>query len=207
MKTLLHIDSSPRSGRSCSRQLTAHFARAWQDANPDSLIRHRDLGRRPVPLVSEDWIAGVFSRPEDRSEAQQAAIAISDELIEEVLQATHLVIGAPMHNFGITACLKAWFDQIIRVGRTIEHPGYRGLVTGKRIAVIATRGLDYRADGPLAGSDAQVPYLRQLLGFLGMTDVKVVCVDNLAAEELRGRSMEMAMVQVERVAASFAGSP
>jgi FMN-dependent NADH-azoreductase len=111
MKTLLHIDSSPRGERSHSRQLTAQFARAWRSANPDGTVVHRELGLTPVPLVSEDWIAAAFSNPADRTSAQSAAIAVSDELVDELVAADEVVIGAPMYNFGVTASLKAWIDQ------------------------------------------------------------------------------------------------
>jgi FMN-dependent NADH-azoreductase len=106
MKTLLHIDSSPLAGRSHSRQLTARFARAWRNAHPDGMVVHRELGLTPVPLVSEDWIAAAFSSPTDHTDAQRAAIAVSNELVDELLAADEVVIGTPMYNFSVTASLK-----------------------------------------------------------------------------------------------------
>lgn len=111
MKTLLHIDSSPRAERSQSRRLTTRFVEAWRDRNPDGTIIHRELGLTPPPLITEDWIAAAFSNPADRTAAQRAAIAVSDELVDELMAADEIVIGAPMHNFGVTASLKAWIDK------------------------------------------------------------------------------------------------
>lgn len=198
MRTLLQIDSSPRLERSHSRQLTAHFAGLWRRAHPDGAVIHRELGLIPVPLISEDWIAAAFSKPVDRTPAQRAAIAVSDELIDELMAADELVIGAPMYNFGVSASLKAWIDQIVRIGRTVEYPSYTGLVTGRKATIIATRGLRYERGGPMAEFDAQVPYLKRILGFIGITDVSVVCVDGLAgADQARQESMDRARAEVD----------
>ena len=202
MKRLLHIDSSPRRERSDSRQLTAHFARCWQETNPGGVVIRRDLGLRPPPFVNEAWIAAAFSRPADRTPEQRDAIAVSDELIDELLAADEIVIGAPMYNFAVSAALKAWIDQIVRVGRTVETPTFAGLVRGKRVVLIVARGLDGLAPGEfMAGADAQVPYLRQILAFIGITDVSVVYAGHLTGpEEARRRNLERARREVEALA-------
>ena len=202
MKVLLHIDSSPRGERSHSRQLTAQFARAWRRANPDGAVVHRELGLTPLPLVSEDWIAAAFSSPAGHTPAQKAAIAISDELVDELVNADEVVIGAPMYNFGVTASLKAWIDQVVRVGRTVEYPSYAGLIKGKKVTIVATRGGEgYGPGEPMAQFDAQVPYLKQILGFIGITDVSVVCASNLAGPgEARRSSLDRALAAIEALA-------
>ena len=202
MKKLLHIDSSPRGERSYSRQLTAHYVECWREANPDSLVMRRDLALTPPPMVSEIWIAASFTNPADRTPAQRAAIACSDELIDELLAADEIVIGAPMYNFAINATLKAWIDQIVRVGRTVEVPSYTGLVRGKRAVIVAARGLNGLAPGEfMAGADSQVPYLRQILAFIGITDVAVVYAGHLTGpDKARLESVEKALGEVEALA-------
>lgn len=198
MKRLLHIDNSPREP-SWSRQLTAHFARLWQRVHTDGDIVYRDLGLKPVPNVSQDWIAAVFSAPADHTPPQRAAIAVSDALVTELLAADEIVIGAPMHNFSVSTSLKAWIDQVVRIGRTVELPSYVGLVTGKRTTIITTRGGRGMNPGePMAHMDAQVPYLKQILGFIGITDVSVVYAGNLAGPEAaRQKSLSAAFVAID----------
>lgn len=204
MPTLLHIDSSPRAERSHSRHLTAQYARAWQAAHPGGNVVHRELGLTPLPLVSEAWIAAAFSNPADHTPEQQAAIAVSDELVAELFAADELVIGAPMYNFTVPASLKAWVDQVVRVGRTFEYPSYQGLVTGKRATVITVRGgASYGPGEAMARLDAEVPYLKSILGFIGITDVSVVYAGNMAgADEARQGSLDKAGAEISELAAA-----
>ena len=203
MKTLLCLDSSPRAERSHSRQLTAYYSQAWQAAHPDGTVVHRELGITPVPFVSEDWIAGAYSDPAGHTPEQQAAISVSNELVDELFAADELLIGAPMYNFGVPASLKAWIDQVVRVGRTFEYPSYQGLVTGKRATVITARGgAGYGPGEAMAHLDAEVPYLKQILGFIGITDVAVIYADNTAgADEVRESSLAKAKSKIEELAA------
>ena len=203
MKTLLHIDSSPRGERSYSRQLTAQFVKDWRRANPGGTVVHREIGLTPPPLISEDWICAAFSCPSDYTSAQRAAIAFSDELVDELLAADEVVIGAPMHNFSIPASLKAWIDQVVRVGRTVHYPSFTGLVEGKKVTIIATRGgTGFGPGEPMAHVDAQVPYLKLILGFLGITDITVVCAGSLAgSEEARQNSLNRAVAQITELVA------
>ena len=203
MKTLLRLDSSPRGERSHSRQLTELYTQAWQQAHPDGKVVQRDLGRQPVPLVSEDWVAAAFSNPADHTAEQQAAIAVSNELVDELFAADELLIGAPMYNFSVPASLKAWIDQIVRVGRTFEYPSYQGLVTGKKATIITARGgAGYGPGEAMAHLDAEVPYLKSILGFIGITEVAVVYVGSLAgSDEVRQSSLENAQAEVQDLAA------
>lgn len=202
MKTLLHIDSSPRGARSQSRMLTARFAAIWREANPDGSVIHRDVGRNPLPVVSEDWIAAAFSDPASHGDAQREAIGISNELVDELLAANDVLIGAPMYNFTVNAALKAWVDQVVRVGRTVEYPSYSGLLKGKRATILTTRGGSGMNPGePMEQLDALVPYLNQILGFIGISDVSVIYVAGLAgAEEERLKNIEKAFLEIETTA-------
>jgi FMN-dependent NADH-azoreductase len=202
MKTLLCIDSSPRGERSNSRRLTGQFTKAWLGSHKDGEVVRRDLGAVPVPTVSEDWIAAAFSNPSAHTPAQRAAIASSDELIDELLGADEVLIGAPMYNFSVTASLKAWIDQVVRVGRTVEYPSFAGMVHGKRATIISTRGgPGMEPGGSMAHLDAQVPYLRQILGFIGIRDFSVVYAGSLAgSEEESQSSMDKAAAEIEDLA-------
>ena len=203
MKTLLRLDSSPRTERSHSKQLTASYARIWQEAHPDGKVVHRDLGVKPPPFVTEAWIAAAYSNPADHTPELRTALAPSNELIDELLAADALVIGAPMYNFGVPASLKAWIDQVVRVGRTIELPSLRGLVADKPTTIITVRGgASYGPGEAMAHLDFEVPYLKTGLGFLGLTSISVVYVGNLSGgDEMRRSSLEKARAEIGQLAA------
>ncbi|MBS1827433.1 MAG: NAD(P)H-dependent oxidoreductase [Acidobacteria bacterium] len=200
MNTLLLVDSSPRPQRSCSRRLSAHFVEAWRKAHPNGQVMHRDLSLAPLPMVTEDWIAAAVTAPAERTAEQQAAIAVSDALIDEMLGAGTIVIAAPMYNFGIPAALKAWIDQVVRIGRTVA-PTYRGLLQGKQAVILATRGLGYGAGEAQEHDDAQVPYLRRILQFMGISEIAAICADHMTGPDaLREQSIQRALMAVEEAA-------
>ncbi|NEQ23650.1 MAG: FMN-dependent NADH-azoreductase, partial [Microcoleus sp. SIO2G3] len=120
MAHLLHIDSSPRGERSHSRRLTREFIDAWMQAHPTDVVTYRDVGRNPAPHVDEPWIAAAYTPPAQRTPQLQEAIRISDQLVDEFLSADVYVIGVPMYNLSIPSTLKAYIDQIVRIGRTFE---------------------------------------------------------------------------------------
>jgi FMN-dependent NADH-azoreductase len=191
MPTLLHLDASPRSDRSVSRQLTHAFADAWKESNPDREIIYRDLGHNPVPLVTETFIAAVYTPPEKRSPELRAAISTSDQLILELQTATDYVFGVPMYNFSVPAGFKAYIDQIVVPGRTYAYAadgsGSRiGLLKGKKATVIMSRGWLYRDGSPLSSCDLQESWIRMILGFVGVTDLEFVAAEGIANLE-RGK--------------------
>ncbi|MGV0028287.1 FMN-dependent NADH-azoreductase [Phormidesmis priestleyi] len=183
MTHILHLDSSPRGDRSLSRALTKQFIHLWKQIHPNATVTYRDLGHYPVSPIDEAWIAAAFSPSTELSPSLEAALMISDELIDELLAADLLIFGIPMYNYSVPANFKAYIDQIVRVGRTfiIGSDGYEGLVHGKRALVITTRG------GSYAGSslDFQEPYLRAVFEFIGITDLTFIHAENLSmgAEE------------------------
>jgi FMN-dependent NADH-azoreductase len=193
MPSLLVIEVSPRTASSTSRTLTARFVQKWQAEHPGGTVILRDLARSNLPFVDESWIAGVFTPPEQHSPEVVSAMKISDELIAELKSADHLVIGTPLYNFNIPALLKAYIDQIVRVGETFTW-AYEGLVTGKKATVLLASGSDFSPGTPYESLNQAGPYLRQILGFIGITDVNVV---------LAGRAM--AVDKGEKTMAEFAG--
>lgn len=126
--------------------------------------------------MDEAWIAGAFSPPDQRTPALEAALKISDELIDELVAADIHVSGAPMYNFSISSVFKAYVDQVARVGRTftITQNGYEGLLKNKKALVITARGGSFAQGTPLAQYDFQEPYLRTLFAFLSITDVSFI---------------------------------
>ena len=185
MPTLLHIDASPRGHRSVSRELTREFAGAWKEANPDGQIIYRDLGHNPVPLVTETFIAAVYTPPETRSPELRAAISTSDQLISELQTATDYVFGVPMYNFSVPAGFKAYIDQIVVPGRTYAYTpdgsGSRiGLLKGKKATVIMSRGWLYRNGSSFSSCNLQEPWIRMILGFVGVTNLEFVVAEGIA---------------------------
>jgi FMN-dependent NADH-azoreductase len=202
MTHLLHLDASPR-GRSVSRSLTKAFMTSWEALHPDDQVTYRDIGRDPVPLIDERWIAAAFSDPAHHTLEQAAALQISNELIDEFLAADCYIFGVPMYNFSSPAGFKAYLDQIVRVGRTfsVEADGsYRGLATGKKLLVITARGGSYPPETAAHAYDLQVPYLHLIFGFMGITDITVIHADNLAGgDEARRQSLAQAKTTLEAV--------
>jgi FMN-dependent NADH-azoreductase len=199
---LLQINASPRRD-SVSRQLTASFVQHWKRRNPAGEVIHRDLGAAPNPLLSEAWIQGQFADPAKRNDAQREALDVSDRLIDELAAASIIVIGDPMHNFGISAPLKIWIDQIVRQGRTFQYgtAGPKGLMTGKKVFVLTSRGGSYAAGTPYAPFDFQEPHLRTILGLIGLTDITFIHADNQARPDLAEISRVNALKQIAEVAA------
>jgi FMN-dependent NADH-azoreductase len=174
---LLHIDSSARSATSLSRELGRNLVMAWSQRDPGAVLTYRDLDADPVPYVDEAWVTAAFTPADRRDADQELTLSRSNALIAELEAADVLVIGAPMYNFGIPAALKAWIDQVVRIGRTFGYDGPRavGLLEGKRAVIVATAGGD--ADGYEGPElDFRTSYLRAILGFIGITDVEVIAV-------------------------------
>jgi FMN-dependent NADH-azoreductase len=177
MTHLLHLDSSAAHDASISRQLGRELVLGWSRRDPAMVLTYRDLDAEPLPFVSDTWVSAAFSPPEAHDHRLSFALQRSEQLIAELMAADVLVLGAPMYNLGIPASLKAWIDQVVRVGRTFGYDGPTpvGLVHGKRAIVLATSGGDAvrYAD---AGMDFRTPYLRTILAFIGITDVEVLTV-------------------------------
>jgi FMN-dependent NADH-azoreductase len=181
MPTLLHLDASPLE-TSVSRELAREFATTWRTANPGGTVLYRDLAALTPAPISQAWVHAVFTPADSRSAEQKALLAPSDELIQELEAANEIVIGVPMHNFSIPSSLKLWIDQIVRAGRTFAYgaDGSRGLLTGKKATLIVASGGVYSPESPAAALNFVDPYLKAVLGFLGITDVRIVSVGGVA---------------------------
>ncbi|MEM7643657.1 MAG: NAD(P)H-dependent oxidoreductase [Pseudomonadota bacterium] len=191
MTRILRIDASARHDASTSRKLAD---RLIERLGGD--VTHRDLADPSLPHVDETWAGATFTPPADRSDDQKAALALSDALVAEVQDADILVISTPIYNFGVPAALKAWADQVGRVGVTFEYTenGPKGLLKGKRAIVAVASG------GTKVGSDIDfaTPWLKFYLGFIGITDVQIVAADGLMGDP---DGVARAEAQIDRLAA------
>ena len=180
MSKILHVSSSPRGDASYSNQVAARLIRELKQANPQTTVTVRDLAQDPLPHIDADFVAATRSADGPRTERQRTILAQSDALVDELLAADTIVIAAPMINFSVSTTLKSWFDYIARAGRTFSYSeaGPKGLATGKRVIIVRASGGVY--SGENAAFDFQIPWLRNMLGFLGMTDVEVIRVEGTA---------------------------
>jgi FMN-dependent NADH-azoreductase len=196
---LLQVDSSSRTS-SVSRKLTARFAQEWKKNHPELEIVHRDLATSVLPRITDDWGA-TFLEESKLTPVHRAYLSTSDMLIEELQAADTIVIGAPMYNFSISSQLKAWIDQIVRMGKTFGYGagGPRGLLANKKVFVVTSRGGAYEKSSPTAGLDFQEPYLRTILGFIGLTDVTFIHAEKQMRPEA-DTSFAAAIAEITRVA-------
>lgn len=176
MSNLLAVQVSPRATGSISRTLTAQFIDTWQAGHPGGTVTVRDLLKTPVPYVDLAWMGGAYSPPAQHTPEMAAAMKVSNELVAELQAADHIVIGTPMFNFSIPAILKAYIDQVVRVGVTVSADNV-GLLTGKKATIIIATGGDFSPGSPIEGYNQASAYLRALLGWIGITDVDFILAD------------------------------
>jgi len=176
---ILFVTSSSRGSASYSNRVATNVLTELRSRNPGARVTVRDLGREPLPHINDDFVTATRSATMPQTDEQRALLAHSEALVDELLAADVIVIAAPMINFSIPSNLKAWIDYVARAGRTFRYSekGPEGLVTGKQVILVAARGGVYAGNPAL---DFQVPYLKSVLGFLGMTDVEVLEVEGTA---------------------------
>ena len=173
MSNVLFVASSLNGEKSTSRGVALDFLNAWRSEHSGARVTVRDTNA--IPHLSGETMQALMSPAEARDDAQHQRLALADHLIAELEAADTIVIAAPMYNFTIPSPLKAWLDHIARAGRTFRYSasGPEGLLKGKKVFVIASRGGLY-AEGPGKAMDFHEPYLRAMLGFLGLTDVTFI---------------------------------
>lgn len=194
---ILHLISSPRKGASYSIQLGNALIEQFKDTYPGSTVKVHDLTDTPFPHLEEVHLQSFFTPTESRTLAQQEAVRHSDEAIAELMAADIIVIGAPLYNFGISSTLKAWIDHIARAGITFRYSasGPEGLVKGKKVYLAVSSGGIY-SEGPRVSYDFVVPYLKTVLGFMGMTDVTVVRAEGTSIPDLQATAVEKGLESV-----------
>lgn len=198
---ILQINSSSRPDASHSTRLANSIVQRLRTADPDAALTVRDLGRTPHRELDEAALQALFTPAEQRTPEQAARVALDDVLIAEIQAADVVVLGVPMYNFGVPAQLKNWIDAISRARVTFRYTdkGAEGLLTNKRVYVALTRGGMYRN----TPADTQVPYLKTVFAFLGMTDVQFVYAEGLAmGPEAEQQALASAQAQIEEAVAA-----
>jgi|SRR5579863_856906 len=197
MSKVLLVTSSLFGGQSKSAQIAGELVEAWRRTHPGTTVVARALTPDSIPHLSLDILGALMTPAEKRSAEQIASVDFADHLIEELEAADVIVLAVPMYNFSIPSTLKAWIDHIARAGRTFRYTaaGPEGLLKGKKVFVVTGRGGVYSGDAPAKLFDFQEPYLRGVLGFLGLTDTTFVHVEGLkvspeAAEQGIARARE-----------------
>lgn len=193
---ILQLNASARSEGSQSARLAGRVVERLLERTPQAAVARRDLAADPHPVLDEAALQALFAPAEQRTPEQAERVALDDALIAEVQAADVVVIGVPMYNFMITSQLKNWFDAIARARVTFRYTenGPEGLLTGKTVYVALTRGGVYRD----TEADTQVPYLKKMLSFLGMTDVRFIYAEGLGlGDEAVERAFDEAEQQLE----------
>ncbi|MBC3362921.1 NAD(P)H-dependent oxidoreductase [Pseudomonas sp. SWRI154] len=212
MSRILVVQGSPRGERSHSRRLAEAFISAWQGVNPQSQATRREVGRTVIAPVNEAFIAAAFHpEPQARPLTMRADLALSDTLVAELMAHERLVISAPMHNFGVPSGIKAWIDQIVRIGLTFNHSldngvsQYEPLVLGKKALIVTSRGdFGFGPGGQLEAMNHADTWLRTVLGFIGVSDVTVVAAEGEeSAEHSFARSYAEAEQRLLALARTF----
>ena len=199
--TILQINASARREGSQSTSLANKIVDRLRSKNPSAKLVRRDLAQNPAQFIDDAALAALFSPPENRTPEQAARVAIDDALIAELQAADILVLGVPMYNFGIPVQLKAWLVAITRAKVTFQYTenGVEGLLKGKKVYVALARGGRYR-DTP---ADSQVPYLKTILGFIGLNDVEFIYAEGLAmGAESASQSLAQAQADIANAIAA-----
>ena len=203
---ILFVTSSSRGSASYSNRVATNVLTELRTRNPGARVTVRDVGREPLPHISDDFVTATRGAAVPQTDEQRALLARSEALVDELMAADVVLIATPMINFTIPSNLKAWIDYVARAGRTFRYSekGPEGLVTGKHVIIVAARGGVYPDGNAL---DFQLPYLKGVLAFLGMTDVTVLEVEGTAygpeaAEKAVAAATAKMQARCEQVAAA-----
>jgi FMN-dependent NADH-azoreductase len=167
-------------------------------ANPDSTVKVHNLVKHPFPHLEEVHLNSFFTPVESRTPELLQAVKHSDDAIAEIQDADIIVIGVPMYNFGIHSTLKAWIDHIARAGITFRYTesGPEGLVKNKKVYLAIATGGVY-SEGPMKAYDFTEPYLRSVLGFLGMTNITAYRVEGVNMPQFKDNALNKALSSIE----------
>jgi len=197
MKNILHLISSPRGNDSFSIKLGNAIIVKIQDQYPGSNVEEVNLNEINIPHLNTAHLRSFFTPEEQLTVEDQDAIRYSDAAISQLMAADIIVIGAPLYNFGIPSTLKAWIDHIARAGKTFRYDeqGPEGLVKGKKVYVAMSSGAVY-SEGLYQSYDFVSPYLKAVLGFLGMTDLTLVRVEGVNIPGLKEQALDKAIESI-----------
>lgn len=184
MAVILHIDASARTSRSLSRDLSRTFVDTWRSFRPGDEVIHRDVGRLPPPPTSEGWIASAFTKPDERTPEQKHTLALSDVLVDELARADVIAIGTPMYNYGMPSALKAWVDQVIRIGKTFTFDLARGdfplepILSGKTLVLLSACGeFGFEPGGVREHMNHLDTHVRAIKHYFGVAEMHHVAIE------------------------------
>ncbi|AUW42025.1 FMN-dependent NADH-azoreductase [Rhizobium leguminosarum] len=201
MSSILLLTSSPRA-ESLSTPIAVDLAEKLKSQNPGSVIVRRDLAANPLPHIDDLFTGAIRKPPEARNAEETVAVETSDKLVSELLAADTIVISTGLINFNIYSSLKTWIDNVARAGLTFKYTesGPVGLATGKKVYVVLASGGVY-SQGPAAPLNHAVPYLKSVLGFLGISDIETIYVEGLAfGPEAAEKAIDAAKSRVQEIA-------
>lgn len=199
MKRILHVKSSLLGKESYSIRLGDAIVEKIQEKYPDHKVGELNLVEMEFPHLSPAVLRTFFIPKENLNEEEKEDIRLSDELVEQLMAADIIVIGAPLINFTIHSSLKAWIDHITRAGITFgygEDGRPVGKVTGKKVYVAMSSGGVY-SEGPGTANDFVAPYLKAFLGFLGMTDMEIIRAEGLKVPGIKENAMQKAIENIK----------
>ena len=189
MSKLLVVEASPRGTYSISRNLASKFIEEWKAAHPNGEVVERDLAKMELPYVNLPWLGASLTPIEKHTPEMKDALILSNELVDELLAADHIVISTPVYNYNIPANLKSYVDHIVRKGRTLGMTG-EGLVQGKACTVLMASGGVYTEGSPIRDRDIATQYLRLILKVIGIEDVTFVAAGGSKVVDLGEKTRE-----------------
>ena len=198
MKKILIIESSPLGEKSSSRKVTLAMSEKYQAVYGRAEVVIRDLTLNPLPHLDPQRIGAFRSKPEGHTDNDKRAIKDSNEIVSEVLAADMIIIGVPMWNFSVPSVLKSWIDHLCRAGKTFNYSaaGPEGLVKGKKVYVAVSSGAIY-TEGPMKSYDFISPYLKTVLGFMGMSDVSFAWAEGTSIPGVQDTAVQKAIDSIK----------
>ncbi|WP_461196654.1 NAD(P)H-dependent oxidoreductase [Acinetobacter pittii] len=197
MAKILVLKSSIMGEGSQTNRLIDVMLEHRKDQGLQDNITIRNLAEMNLPVLDLE-IFQALRGAEDINQDIQQIVALSDELIAELKSADLLVIGAPMYNLNVPTQLKNWFDLVARARQTFRYTETypQGLVEGVKALVVSSRG------GIHVGqeTEAVTPYLKAVLGLMGIHDVDFIYAEGLDMQAYRSNALDLANQQVKEFA-------
>jgi len=201
-KNVLIIKSSPALSASVSNEIADYLVEQLQGKDESYVFNIRDLAKTPAPIYDNNILQAFYAPQEQLSEQQKQVAAPSLEYIQELKNADIIVFASPMHNFSITTLLKAYIDQICRMGLTFQYSenGPEGFIKDKQAIIISSAGGDFQQASE-KHKDFQPPYLTHVLNFIGIDNIKVIPVQGIGyGDEAASHAKEKAKLDLKEMA-------
>lgn len=209
MTKLLYIESSPRKKRSSSIEVANIFLEEYKKQHKETEWKELDLWKDPLPEFDNDIIDAKYAimHQQAHSEAQRKGWRVVEELIQQFKNADKYIFSLPMWNFSIPYRLKHYFDLLVQPGYTFTFSateGYKGLILGKPVLVIYSRGGAYYAGSGAENLDLQKEYMETVLKFIGFNKIQSIFIEpTLASEEQKMNAIQIAKERAKQLAKEF----